>query len=72
MGLPSNAACGDKLSQLHRNNPVRQSVLAAPSQTVKKDIENNIVRTAIALLLQRRALHLTPELSRVEKRLWLE
>src|SRR5260370_22505086 len=44
MGLPSNATCGDKLAQLHRNNPVRQSVLAAPSQTVKKDIENNIVR----------------------------
>jgi hypothetical protein len=44
MGLPSNATGGDKLAQLHRNNPVRQSVLAAPSQTVEKDIENNIVR----------------------------
>jgi hypothetical protein len=44
MGLPSNATCGDKLSQLHRNNPVRQSVLPAPSQTVEKNIENNIVR----------------------------
>lgn len=44
MGLPSNATCGDKLAQLHRNNPVRQNVLAAPSQTVEKDIENNIVR----------------------------
>src|SRR6266851_3631556 len=44
MGLPSKATGGDKLAQLHRNNPVRQSVPAAPSQTVEKDIENNIVR----------------------------
>src|ERR1700730_11908606 len=55
MGLPSKATGGDKLAQLHRNNPVRQSVLAAPSQTVEKDIENIIVRRSHRAFVSERA-----------------